>query len=114
GKLDKELADRRAEVAQAPEVANLKDIEQAANEVQVQERVFAAAAAKLVISGEGEFEVDGEVQQTDDNTQTIQLRDGMKFAFGKLDKELADRRAEVAQAPEVANLKDIEQAANEV
>lgn len=84
GKLDKELADRRAEVAQAPEVANLKDIEQAANEVQVQERVFAAAAAKLVISGEGEFEVDGEVQQTDDNTQTIQLRDGMKFAFGKI------------------------------
>lgn len=87
-KLDKELAARRAELAQAPEIANLKDIEQAANEVQVQARVFAAAAAKLVISGEGEFEVDGEVHQLgpqngDANAKTIRLRDGMEFAFGQ-------------------------------
>ena len=59
-KLEETLATRRRELAAAPDVPNLQALEDAAREVTVQERLRAAAAAKLYFSGEGSFSVDGE------------------------------------------------------
>ncbi|HCD3016268.1 TPA: AAA family ATPase [Corynebacterium striatum] len=85
--LDAELKRRRSQLAEAPEVGDLRALEQAATEVTVQERVHAAAAANLVFSGEGAFVVDGEertVPSADASDDTVQLRDGMAFEFGAL------------------------------
>ncbi len=85
--LDAELKRRRSQLAEAPEVGDLRALEQATTEVTVQERVHAAAAAKFVFSGEGAFVVDGEertVPSADASDDTVQLRDGMAFEFGAL------------------------------
>ena len=123
--LDAELKRRRSQLAEAPEVGDLRALEQAATEVTVQERVHAAAAAKLVFSGEGAFVVDGEertVPSADASDDTVQLRDGMAFEFGALratyqagageasEDTLQNVRARLAELLDAAGCESVEEA----
>ncbi|WP_246817148.1 AAA family ATPase [Corynebacterium sp. HMSC06C06] len=123
--LDAELKRRRSQLAEAPEVGDLRALEQAATEVTVQERVHAAAAAKLVFSGEGAFVVDGEernVPSADASDDTVQLRDGMAFEFGALratyqagageasEDTLQHVRARLAELLDAAGCESVEEA----
>ena len=123
--LDAELKRRRSQLAEAPEVGDLRALEQAATEVTVQERVHAAAAAKLVFSGEGAFVVDGEersVPSADASDDTVQLRDGMAFEFGALratyqagageasEDTVRNARARLAELLDAADCESVEEA----
>lgn len=128
--LDAELKRRRSQLAEAPEVGDLRALEQAATEVTVQERVHAAAAAKLVFSGEGAFVVDGEERNVPSETgseatdagATVQLRDGMAFEFGALratyqagageasEDTLQNVRARLAELLDAAGCESVEEA----
>lgn len=128
--LDAELKRRRSQLAEAPEVGDLRALEQAATEVTVQERVHAAAAAKLVFSGEGAFVVDGEERNVPSETgseatdagATVQLRDGMAFEFGALratyqagageasEDTLQHVRARLAELLDAAGCESVEEA----
>ncbi|MFS0470101.1 ATP-binding protein, partial [Corynebacterium striatum] len=123
--LDAELKRRRSQFAEAPEVGDLRALEQAATEVTVQERVHAAAAAKLVFSGEGAFVVDGEertVPSADASDDTVQLRDGTAFEFGALratyqagageasEDTLQHVRARLAELLDAAGCESVEEA----
>lgn len=128
--LDAELKRRRSQFAEAPEVGDLRALEQAATEVTVQERVHAAAAAKLVFSGEGAFVVDGEERNVPSETGseatdagvTVQLRDGMAFEFGALratyqagageasEDTLQNVRARLAELLDAAGCESVEEA----
>lgn len=123
--LDAELKRRRSQLAEAPEVGDLRALEQATTEVTVQERVHAAAAAKFVFSGEGAFVVDGEertVPSADASDDTVQLRDGMAFEFGALratyqagageasEDTLQHVRARLAELLDAAGCESVEEA----
>ncbi|MFW9180647.1 AAA family ATPase [Corynebacterium striatum] len=123
--LDAELKRRRSQLAEAPEVGDLRALEQATTEVTVQERVHAAATAKLVFSGEGAFVVDGEertVPSADASDDTVQLRDGMAFEFGALratyqagageasEDTLQHVRARLAELLDAAGCESVEEA----
>lgn len=128
--LDAELKRRRSQLAEVPEVGDLRALEQAATEVTVQERVHAAAAAKLVFSGEGAFVVDGEERNVPSETGseatdagvTVQLRDGMAFEFGALratyqagageasEDTLQNVRARLAELLDAAGCESVEEA----
>ncbi|HAT6532524.1 TPA: AAA family ATPase [Corynebacterium striatum] len=123
--LDAELKRCRSQLAEAPEVGDLRALEQATTEVTVQERVHAAAAAKFVFSGEGAFVVDGEertVPSADASDDTVQLRDGMAFEFGALratyqagageasEDTLQHVRARLAELLDAAGCESVEEA----
>lgn len=122
-KLEETLASRRRELAAAPDVPNLKALEDAAREVTVQERLRAAAAAKLYFSGKGSVAVDGEERSLESCEElAVELREGTTLQVGEVtaryaagagesDEEGVEKaRAELARLLEDAGCEDLESA----
>ncbi|WP_144792032.1 AAA family ATPase [Corynebacterium singulare] len=81
--LEEALAERRRELAAAPVIANLRELEEAEREVSVQERLRAASAAKLYLAGAGEVSLDGEaISLTSGEETPVELRDGTELRIG--------------------------------
>ena len=117
------MASRRRELAAAPEVPNLKALEDAAREVTVQERLRAAAAAKLYFSGKGSVAVDGEERSLESGEElAVELREGTTLQVGEVTARYAagagesgeegveKARAELARLLEDAGREDLESA----
>ncbi|OFK27187.1 ATP-binding protein [Corynebacterium sp. HMSC062E11] len=122
-KLEETLASRRRELAAAPDVPNLKALEDAAREVTVQERLRAAAAAKLYFSGKGSVAVDGEERSLESGEElAVELREGTTLQVGEVTARYAagagesgeegveKARAELARLLEDAGCEDLESA----
>lgn len=122
-KLEETLASRRCELAAAPDVPNLKALEDAAREVTVQERLRAAAAAKLYFSGKGSVAVDGEERSLESGEElAVELREGTTLQVGEVTARYAagagesgeegveKARAELARLLEDAGCEDLESA----
>ncbi|MFK3620406.1 AAA family ATPase [Corynebacterium hesseae] len=122
-KLEETLASRRRELAAAPDVPNLKALEDAAREVTVQERLRAAAAAKLYFSGKGSVAVDGEERSLESCEElAVELREGTTLQVGEVTARYAagagesgeegveKARAELARLLEDAGCEDLESA----
>ena len=122
-KLEETLASRRRELAAAPDVPNLKALEDAAREVTVQERLRAAAAAKLYLSGKGSVVVDGEERSLESGEElSVELREGTTLQVGEVTARYAagagesgeegveKARAELARLLEDAGCEDLESA----
>lgn len=122
-KLEETLASRRRELAAAPDVPNLKALEEAAREVTVQERLRAAAAAKLYFSGKGSVAVDGEERSLESGEElAVELREGTTLQVGEVTARYAagagesgeegveKARAELARLLEDAGCEDLESA----
>lgn len=121
--LEETLASRRRELAAAPDVPNLKALEDAAREVTVQERLRAAAAAKLYFSGKGSVAVDGEERSLESGEElAVELREGTTLQVGEVTARYAagagesgeegveKARAELARLLEDAGCEDLESA----
>lgn len=122
-KLEETLASRRRVLAAAPDVPNLKALEDAAREVTVQERLRAAAAAKLYFSGKGSVAVDGEERSLESGEElAVELREGTTLQVGEVTARYAagagesgeegveQARAELARLLEDAGCEDLESA----
>lgn len=122
-KLEETLASRRRELAAAPDVPNLKALEDAAREVTVQERLRAAAAAKLYFSGKGSVVVDGEECSLESGEElAVELREGTTLQVGEVTARYAagagesgeegveKARAELARLLDDAGCEDLESA----
>ena len=122
-KLEETLASRRRELAATPDVPNLQALEDAAREVTVQERLRAAAAAKLYFSGEGSFSVDGEECALESGQElAVELREGTTLKIGDITARYAagagdsgeegveKARAELTRLLEDAGCEDVEAA----
>lgn len=122
-KLEETLASRRRVLAAAPDVPNLKALEDAAREVTVQERLRAAAAAKLYFSGKGSVAVDGEERSLESGEElAVELREGTTLQVGEVTARYAagagesgeegveKARAELARLLEDAGCEDLEPA----
>lgn len=122
-KLEETLASRRRELAAAPDVPNLKALEDAAREVTVQERLRAAAAAKLYFSGKGSVAVDGKERSLENGEElAVELREGTTLQVGEVTARYAagagesgeegveKARAELARLLEDAGCEDLESA----
>ena len=122
-KLEETLASRRRVLAAAPDVPNLKALEDAAREVTVQERLRAAAAAKLYFSGKGSVAVDGEERSLESGEElAVELREGTTLQVGEVTARYAagagesgeegveKARAELARLLEDAGCEDLESA----
>ncbi len=122
-KLEETLASRRRELAAAPDVPNLKALEDAAREVTVQERLRAAAAAKLYFSGKGSVAVDGEERSLESGEElAVELREGTTLQVGEVTARYAagagesgeegveKARVELARLLEDAGCEDLESA----
>ncbi|WP_049155118.1 AAA family ATPase [Corynebacterium aurimucosum] len=122
-KLEETLAARRRELAATPDVPNLQALEDAAREVTVQERLRAAAAAKLFFSGEGAFSVDGEERALESGQElAVELREGTTLKVGDITARYAagagdsgeegveKARVELARLLEDAGCDDLESA----
>ena len=122
-KLEETLASRRRELAATPDVPNLQALEDAAREVTVQERLRAAAAAKLYFSGEGSFSVDGEERALESGQElAVELREGTTLKIGDITARYAagagdsgeegveKARAELTRMLEDAGCEDVEAA----
>ena len=122
-KLEETLASRRRELAATPDVPHLQDLEAAAREVTVQERLRAAAAAKLHLSGEGSVVVDGEERALESSKElAVELREGTTLQLGEVTARYAagagetgeegveKARAELARLLEDAGCEDLESA----
>ena len=122
-KLEETLASRRRELAATPDVPHLQDLEAAAREVTVQERLRAAAAAKLYLSGEGSVAVDGEERALESSKElAVELREGTTLQIGEVTARYAagagetseegveKARAELARLLEDAGCEDLESA----
>lgn len=81
--LEDALALRRRELAAAPAIPNLRELEEAEREVGIQERLRAAAAAKLYVTGTGEVVVEGEAFSLTSGVEIpIELHDGTELRIG--------------------------------
>ncbi len=122
-KLEETLAARRRELAATPDVPNLQALEDAAREVTVQERLRAAAAAKLYFSGKGSVAVDGEERSLESGEElVVELREGTTLQVGEVTARYAagagesgeegveKARAELARLLEDAGREDLESA----
>lgn len=122
-KLEETLASRRRELAAAPDVPNLKALEDAAREVIVQERLRAAAAAKLYFSGKGSVAVDGEERSLESGEElAVELREGTTLQVGEVaaryaagagesgEEGVEKARAELARLLDDAGCEDLESA----
>lgn len=122
-KLEETLASRRRELAAAPDVPNLKALEDAAREVTVQERLRAAAAAKLYFSGKGSVAVDGEERSLESGEElAVELREGTTLQVGEVaaryaagagesgEEGVEKARAELARLLDDAGCEDLESA----
>lgn len=122
-KLEETLASRRRELAAAPDVPNLKALEDAAREVTVQERLRAAAAAKLYFSGKGSVAVDGEERSLESGEElAVELCEGTTLQVGEVTARYAagagesgeegveKARAKLARLLEDAGCEDLESA----
>lgn len=121
--LEETLASRRRELAAAPDVPHLQELEDAAREVTVQERLRAAAAAKLYFSGKGSVAVDGEERSLESGEEfAVELREGTTLQVGEVTARYAAgagesgeegverARAELARLLEDAGCEDLESA----
>ncbi|WP_306507517.1 AAA family ATPase [Corynebacterium sp.] len=120
--LEEALRERRRELAAAPAVKNLPQLEEAAREVTVQQRLRAAAAAKLHVSGTGVMSVDGEERELGGEEEAIELRDGTTLQIGTVtaryaasagdsgDDGVERARAELARLLEDAGCEDVDAA----
>lgn len=120
--LEEALRQRRRELAAAPAVKNLPQLEEAAREVTVQQRLRAAAAAKLHVSGTGVMSVDGEERELGGEEEAIELRDGTTLQIGTVtaryaaaagdsgDDGVERARAELARLLEDAGCEDVDAA----
>lgn len=122
-KLEETLAARRRELAATPDVPNLQALEDAVREVTIQERLRAAAAAKLYFSGEGSFSVDGEQCALESGQElVVELHEGTALKIGDITARYAagagdsgeegveKARAELARLLEDAGCEDLESA----
>ena len=121
--LEETLASRRRELAAAPDVPHLQELEDAAREVTVQERLRAAAAAKLYFSGKGSVVVDGEERSLESGEEfAVELCEGTTLQVGEVTARYAAgagesgeegverARAELARLLEDAGCEDLESA----
>lgn len=121
--LEETLASRRRELAAAPDVPHLQELEDAAREVTVQERLRAAAAAKLYFSGKGSVAVDGEERSLESGEElAVELREGTTLQVGEVTARYAagagesgeegveKARAELARLLDDAGCEDLESA----
>lgn len=121
--LEETLASRRRELAAAPDVPHLQELEDAAREVTVQERLRAAAAAKLYFSGKGSVAVDGEERSLESGEEfAVELREGTTLQVGEVcaryaagagesgEEGVERARAELARLLEDAGCEDLESA----
>lgn len=120
--LEEALRERRRELAAAPAVKNLPQLEEAAREVTVQQRLRAAAAAKLHVSGTGVMSVDGEERELGGEEEAIELRDGTTLQIGTVtaryaaaagdsgDDGVERTRAELTRLLEDAGCEDVDAA----
>ncbi|MDO5031975.1 ATP-binding protein [Corynebacterium sp.] len=129
--LEEALGQRRRALAEAVQVPNLKEIEKAATEVEIQQRLHAAATAKLLISApEGtqqEITADGEELHWESpaagsRTATVELAEGTTLHFGEVSarysagaadpsgEELARAEAALQRALEEASCQSLEEA----
>lgn len=119
--LEEALASRRRELAAAPDVPHLQELEDAAREVTVQERLRAAAAAKLYCSGKGSVAVDGEERSLESGEEfAVELHEGTTLQVGEVTARYAAgagesgeegverARAELARLLEDAGCEDLE------
>ena len=120
--LEEALRQRRRELAVAPAVKNLPQLEEAEREVTIQQRLRAAAAAKLHVSGTGVMSVDGDERELGSEEEAIELRDGTTLQIGTVtaryaaaagdsgDDGVERTRAELTRLLEDAGCEDVDAA----
>lgn len=120
--LEEALKQRRRELAAAPAVKHLPQLEEAEREVTIQQRLRAAAAAKLHVSGTGVMSVDGDERELGSEEEAIELRDGTTLQIGTVtaryaaaagdsgDDGVERARAELARLLEDAGCEDVDAA----
>ena len=120
--LEEALKQRRRELAAAPAVKNLPQLEEAEREVTIQQRLRAAAAAKLHVSGTGVMSVDGDERELGSEEEAIELRDGTTLQIGTVtaryaaaagdsgDDGVERTRAELTRLLEDAGCEDVDAA----